>query len=169
MPSEAESRLVQLNRRFRPALMAFFLRRLRNHAEAEDLTQDVFLRLANAAPEDMQSADAYIFQVAANLLRDRSRREKVRADYRQRLWGGREAEVDPLDPLRFATDRESLRVLAEALKELPEKTRSIFVLYRLENVDKRAICEAYGLAMSSIDRHLARALEHLVGRVRGTP
>jgi RNA polymerase sigma factor (sigma-70 family) len=169
MPSEAESRLTQLNRRFRPALMAFFLRRIRNHAEAEDLTQDVFVRLAGTAPEAMQSPDAYIFQVAANMLRDRSRREKVRADYRHRLWTGREADIDPLTPLDFTTDREALRVLTEALKELPEKTRSIFVLYRLENVDKRAICEAYGMAMSSVDRHLAKALEHLVARVRGTP
>jgi RNA polymerase sigma-70 factor (ECF subfamily) len=167
--SQAETELVQLNRRFRPALMAFFVRRLRNHADAEDMTQDVFLRLAKTDAPTMQSPEAYIFQTAANLLRDRGRREKVRADYRARLRGEPEADVDPLDPLRFATDRESLNQFAVALRELPEKTRAIFVLYRLENVDKRAIAEAYGLALSSVERHLAKAMAHLIARVRSAP
>lgn len=166
MQPEPESDLVRLNRRFRPALMAFFLRRLRNHAEAEDMTQDVFVRLAGADAGQMKSADAYIFQIAANLLRDRSRREKVRADYRERLWSQEGAEVDPLDPLRFTADREALTELVAGLKELPEPTRAIFVLYRLENVEKRAIAEAYGLAVSSVDRHLAKAMGHLIARVR---
>jgi RNA polymerase sigma-70 factor (ECF subfamily) len=169
MRPEPESDLARLNRRFRPALMAFFLRRLRNHAEAEDMTQDVFVRLAAADPNKMQSADAYIFQIAANLLRDRGRREKVRADYRERLWSQDGAEVDPLDPLRFTADRESLQLLVGGLRELPEPTRAIFVLYRLENVDKRAIAETYGLAMSSVDRHLAKAMAHLIARVRSEP
>jgi len=163
---EVESQLVRLNSRFRPALMAFFLRRLRNHAEAEDMTQDVFVRLARVDAAQMKSAEAYIFQTAANLLRDRSRREKVRADHRA-LARGEAQGVDPLDPLRFASDRESLALLVAGLKELPEKTRAIFVLHRLENVDKRAIAEAYGLAMSSVDRHLAAAMGHLIARVRG--
>jgi RNA polymerase sigma-70 factor (ECF subfamily) len=169
MRPEPESDLARLNRRFRPALMAFFLRRLRNHAEAEDMTQDVFVRLAGADAGQMKSADAYIFQIAANLLRDRGRREKVRADYRERLWSQDGAEVDPLDPLRFTADRESLQLLVGGLRELPEPTRAIFVLYRLENVDKRAIAETYGLAMSSVDRHLAKAMAHLIARVRSEP
>ncbi|MGE5501703.1 MAG: hypothetical protein ACM3W4_07240 [Ignavibacteriales bacterium] len=41
MQALAEGELVQLDRRFRPALMAFFLRRIANHAEAEDLAQEV--------------------------------------------------------------------------------------------------------------------------------
>src|SRR3546814_11671973 len=45
----------QLNRRFRPGLMAFFLRRVGNHAEAEDLTQEVFVRLADTDTAQMPS------------------------------------------------------------------------------------------------------------------
>ena len=70
----AEGEFEQLNRRFRPALMAFFLRRIGNHAEAEDLTQEVFARLMAMGAENLHQADAYVFQMAANLLRDRGRR-----------------------------------------------------------------------------------------------
>ena len=46
LPPHAEAVANALSRRFRPALMAFFLRRIRNHSEAEDLTQDVLMRVS---------------------------------------------------------------------------------------------------------------------------
>lgn len=160
--------LDTLSRRFRPALMAFFMRRLSNAAEAEDMTQEVFVRLAANIPADLRSPEAYLFQMAANMLRDRARRERVRNDYRRRQQAWPDAEVDPLDPLRIATDREQLALLTSGLQELPERTRSIFVLYRLEHMEKRAIAEAFGLAVSSVDRHLTKAMVFLTKRVRGS-
>ena len=106
MQPEAEPELAEINRTFRPALMAFFLRRLRNHAEAEDLTQEVFMRLAAAKSDQVKSADAYVFRTAANLLRDRSRREKVRADYRAGVWASEGVGIDPFDPDRIAVGRD---------------------------------------------------------------
>lgn len=169
MPYQASITFDHLNRRFRPGLMAFFLRRLGNHAEAEDLTQEVFVRLADADPAQMQSAEAYIFRVAANLLRDRSRREKVRFDYLADAMAADGAGVDVLDPLRVSAARESLAGLTEALRELPERDRAIFILYRLENVDKRDIAQAFEISLSTVERHLARAMAHITRRVRGEP
>jgi RNA polymerase sigma-70 factor (ECF subfamily) len=167
MRSEAQSELAQLSRRFRPALMAFFLRRLRNHAEAEDLTQEVFARLAASHREPMQSAEAYVFRIAVNMLSDRSRREKVRADYRAAIWADDPVGVDHLDPGRVADAREDIAAVVGALKDLPERTRTIFILYRLENMDKRSIADALGISTSAIDKHLMRAQAHLVRAVRG--
>ncbi|WP_219339726.1 RNA polymerase sigma factor [Luteimonas salinisoli] len=166
--TESEQAFEQLNRRFRPGLMAFFLRRLGNHAEAEDLTQEVFIRLAGVDAARVQSAEAYIFQMAANLLRDRSRREKVRFDYRAEAMVAADAGVDLLDPLRVAADRESLAGLAAALGELPGRARTIFILYRLENVDKRDIAQAFEISLSTVERELTRVMAHLTRRVRGS-
>jgi RNA polymerase sigma factor (sigma-70 family) len=146
--------------------MAFFLRRLRNHAEAEDLTQEVFTRLAGADREPMQSAEAYIFRMAANLLSDRGRRERIRAEYRASLWADDALGVDPLDPARVVDGRDDIAKVVSALSALPERTRSIFILYRLENVDKRAMAEALGISVSAIDKHLMRAQAHLTHAVR---
>lgn len=159
--------LDHLNRTYRPALMAFFLRRLRNHAEAEDMTQDVFLRLARAQPTEVAAPDAFVFQIAANLLRDRARKEKVRFDYRAELAADEQLGIEPLDPSRIVSGLQAMAALRAALKDLPETTRKIFVLYRLEHVEKRAIAEGLGLSISAVDRHLMKAMAHLVGRVRG--
>ena len=82
MRREAAKVIGDLSVRFRPALMAFFLRRIRNFSEAEDLTQEVLLRVAQKSETlDTGRPDAYVFQIAANLLRDRARRTNVRDAY----------------------------------------------------------------------------------------
>ncbi len=156
-----EPALAQLSRRYRPPLMSFFLRRVRHHAEAEDLTQEVFARLAAGAPPDLRSAEAYVFQVAANLLRDRARREKVRADYLEGLRTAEMLGVDPIDPGRQAEGRRSMAVFAERLKELPLRTRTMFLLFRMENTSKKAIADSYGVSLSTVEKEIAKAMAYL--------
>ena len=165
MRSAVEDEFEQLNRRFRPALMAFFLRRIGNHAEAEDLTQEVFARLMAMGADQMREADAYVFQMAANLLRDRSRREKVREAYRFGVLAGEGVGVEPIDPERVLAGRQSLGQIAAALREAPERTRSIFLLYRIEQMKKRDIAETYGISTSAVDKHLMKAMAHLWKRL----
>lgn len=154
----------QFHRDYRPALIAFFLRRVHNHSEAEDLTQEVFIRIAGSSRSAMRHPDAYIFQVAANLLRDRGRREQVRADHAAgaRLVEG--AGVDVLDPFRVAAAREMLGQLVSALDELPERTRRIFLLFRYEQIDRRTIAESFGISLSAVEKHVYRAMAHLIER-----
>lgn len=166
MSAKAEIDLEGLNRNFRPALIAFFLRRLGNHAEAEDMTQDVFVRLARADRIEMRSPEAYIFQTAANLIRDRARREKHRFDYRGELMADQSAGINPVDPARILSARASLAAVTQALQELPELTRRVFVCHRLENISRPAIGQAFNISESTVDRHLAKAMAFLIARVR---
>jgi len=69
--ADAVSDLDHLTRKFRPALIAFFSRRAASHAEAEDLTHEVFVRLAQTRVESIDSTEAFVFRIATNLLRDR--------------------------------------------------------------------------------------------------
>jgi DNA-directed RNA polymerase specialized sigma24 family protein len=68
----SETRL-QLDARFRRPLMSYFLRRLGNRSEAEDLTQQVFVRVLAGDMAELENPQAYIFTVASNLLKDRGR------------------------------------------------------------------------------------------------
>lgn len=158
MSDAAQLDLDGIERRFKPALLAFFTRRCRDRSDAEDLTQEVFVRLAQAGRGEMRSADAYIFQIAANLLRDRARSSKVRLGYLESKRHDQFADVDPLDPFRIAAARQDMRRLAASIGDLPEKTRRIFVLHRLENVEKKIIAESFGLSVRMVEIHLQRAL-----------
>lgn len=159
--AEADT-LAQFHREFRPALMAFFLRRSQSHSEAEDLTQEVFIRIASKSDVSMRSAEAYVFQVAANLLRDRGRRAKVRQDYAAGMRTVEGLGVEQLDPYRVAAGREQLACLDAALADLPERTRQVFLLFRFENVSQRAIADGFGISISAVEKHLSRAMTHLI-------
>ncbi len=162
--SEA-SALSRFHRDYRPGLMAFFLRRVRNPADAEDLTQEVFIRIAAQSDGSMRSADAYIFQTAANLLRDRSRAQKVREDYLAGMSVVEGTGVETLDPYRVAAGREALARITAGISELPQRTRQIFLLFRYENLNQRTIAESFGISVSAVEKHIYRAMAHLMNKV----
>jgi len=157
---------AQLNRRWRPALMAFFLRRVRDHAEAEDLTQQVFERLLASGERITGSPEGYVFQVAANLITDRARRQRVRADWRESQLAIDDREIDPLDPHRVVASRAALEALLRHLGDLPERTRSIFILYRVEKLSQEAIGEALGISASAVKQHVHKAMAFLMKRMK---
>ena len=163
--------LQRLDARFRGPLMSFFLRRIGDRAEAEDLTQEVFARLIAASErEAVDDPDALVFKIAANLLRDRARKTATRG--RAQL-----AEVD--DHLvstltrEFLEDRTPERVLLarveiaevmRALDELGERAKDIYVLFRLENMKQRQIAALYGVSVGTVEKDVARATLHLALR-----
>lgn len=166
MRANWEIELTQHYRRWRPALMSFFLKRTHDHADAEDLTQETFTRVfgGDAAATGMHSG--YIFQIAANLLRDRARRSKIRSDGHDALGQLYGQSVDWLDPEKIAAGRGAIVTLIAGLAELPERTRTIFVLYRVENIGKQVIAESFGISPSAVEKHVTRAMRHLMARAR---
>lgn len=164
--SERETVLVRLDRRYRAALMSFFLRRVPDPSEAEDLTQEVFANLAASREGATIGVDGYVFQTAANLLRDRQRREKVRSLHRTHLALDESANVEALEPPRVVAGRQALDEVAEALDELPTRTRAIFLLFRLEHMKQAEIAQLYGISVSAVQKHLLRAMAHLTSRLR---
>jgi RNA polymerase sigma factor (sigma-70 family) len=160
--SAHEPPLSQLSRRIRPALISYFLRRVRDPSEAEDLAHEVFIRLAETPIDSLRSTDAYVFQIAANLLRDRARRLKVRQDYVYSIEVTTEPPAEALDPARIVAGRRSLSSLVARLRELPDRTREIFVLYRIENVPKRDIAIAYDVSVSTVEKEIAKATAYLM-------
>jgi RNA polymerase sigma factor (sigma-70 family) len=165
MEPRPEADPLQFNRRWRPALMSFFLRRVRHHQEAEDLTQEVFARLVGRN-ERGALGDAYIFQVAGNLLRDGARRRKVREDYRVLAAPTADPTAENLDPARIVLGRDALSAIIAALEVLPERTRTIFILYRIEAVGMDVIAASYGISKSAVKKHVMRAMTALMARLR---
>lgn len=157
--------LTALYQRCRPALMSFFRRRVSDPSEAEDLTHQLFANLA-ASPGAVCD-DGYLFRSAANLLRDRARREKVRALHRQQAPA--ERGVETLDPPRVLAGRQALGEVADALEKLAPRTRAIFLQFRLENMSQAQIARCYGISVSAVQKHLLRAMTELAELMEQAP
>lgn len=147
----------------RSALRGYFQRRVRDPHEIEDLVQDVFVRIAGRAGGDrIDNLNAYVFRTAASVLADRARRRSTHsADAHVAFDPDLHAGVD-VSPERYLSDREDLQLAVAALLSLPERTRVIFVLHRLEGMGYREIGGRLGISTSAIEKHMARAVRHLM-------
>ena len=158
-----------LNARFRGPLMTFFLRRSKNHAAAEDLTQEVLLRALKSAEIDPAlEPDKFIFKVAANLLQDERRVAErqggvtfVSLDEVQSGEIAREL-IEEFSPERVLLSREALDNTLQTLSELGERTRDIFILFRLEGMKQRDIAALFGVTPSAVEKHVIKASVHLM-------
>jgi RNA polymerase sigma factor (sigma-70 family) len=166
-----ETLRARLDERFRGPLMSFFLRRVRDPAEAEDLTQDVFIRLLGAAErQPIEDVEALVFVTAGNLLKDRGRKATRRdaavpGQIDQALVSELTREfVEDRNPERVLLARESFAEVLEALGELGQRTRDIYVLFRLENMKQKEIAALFGIARSTVEKEVMRANLHLALR-----
>ena len=158
-----------LSREFRTALVRYFERRGVPSMDAEDVAQDVFDRLARRqGVAGIEKLERYLFETAANAAVDYHRRAKARG--RQRQVAYNEALHAPLEAspeIAFAAQEELSAVLV-ALRELPERTRHIFILVRLENIKQVEVAKGLGLSISAVEKHLRNAMAHLFQRLEQT-
>lgn len=131
------------------------------------MTQEVFIRLVNADVASVESTEAFIFRIATNLLRDHWRRDRVRASHRALVQRESGRDVDLLDPHRINVGRETLGALWAAIQALPAPTQQIFILYRVENIDKQTIADNFGYTVRTVEKHITQAMVFLSRRLRG--
>lgn len=168
LPRRSEVAPMQLDARYRAPLLNYFQKRVGSRVEAEDLTQEVFLRiLGYGGPAPLKIADSLIFTVAANLLRDRARRARTRAkDMHISLADDHNLEADKAfsedcTAERELMSRQALARLLSALDKLGPRTRDVFLLYRLEGMKQREIADRFGISVSAVEKQIVKALSHL--------
>jgi len=147
----------------RSALANYFRTRISNRSEVEDLVQEVFARLAARRDgEPIEHLDRYLFQTAFSVLADRIRRQKVRrAEHHVEFDADRHSPID-VDPYHTLSSREDLQAARRVLLELPERTRTIFILHRLEGLRYRDIASQLGISASAVQKHMAHAALYLL-------
>lgn len=163
-----ETGLQHLFDRWKRPLLSFFYRSLGSHADAEDLTLEVFVRLHRSAAAYRPTArfTTYLFQIAQNLLRNELRRR-------------RRKPADLVPPELFeelaredAPDRrlaELEEVLQLALARLPEKHRTALLLVQQQQLDYPAAAAALRMTENALRVLLHRARRMLKVEMEGHP
>lgn len=168
--TQTDSFRAELDRKFRLPLIAYFMRRVGARHEAEDLAQEVFVKVLRNAPTiDEEKASAYIFTAAANILRDRAKTEKIRRTNSHGRLDDPElmkssALIEDISPERVLASRQTLQEVLAALDGLSQRTRDIFVLYRIERMKQHEIAAHFGVTSSAVEKHIAKAVSHLSER-----
>lgn len=127
--------------------------------DAEDVVQDVFLRMTYASERSsVRNKDAYVHSVALNLVRDRGRAAATRAA----VAGEFDENTRSLEPdaWQIISSRQQLAILEAALAELPQKRRAALVLRRFDGLTYLEIAETLGLSVSMVEKHVRLGLDH---------
>lgn len=146
----------------RPALLRFLRMRGAGAEEAEDLVQDLYLKLDGQPIGSVAEPRAYLYRMADNLMLDR-RRASLRRERREESWFGEASDIagssatPPIDDALIA--QEQLRLVGAALATLPERTVEIFRRFRIEGERQKAIAADFDISVSAVEKHLQRAYE----------
>ena len=164
-PAPESPNSVALVAPLRPALVKYFLRKCGNTSEAEDLAQDVLERaLLHTQWESAEQAKGYIFRIAVNRWHDRNRRGLTRGVVVEWDDAASFAQAEEASPERVLDSEQELHAVVAALKELSERTRDVFLLFRLEQMKHGQIAEMFGISVSAVEKHVSKAVAHLARR-----
>lgn len=140
------------------ALNRFFRRRRLHRQDAEDLAQEVYLRLLRVENGTVRNPEAYLFTVAVNLLHERTalamRRGQITSleDVEERFLSSGPTPEDEAE--RLARDRR----LAEVINNLPPKLRAVIVMHYRHGLTYQDMAKRIGVSPHTIKKYVSQAL-----------
>ena len=161
----------ELFKRYGTRLFNFLLRASGDRAMTEDLFQATFLHLHQARQNYVAGTfKAFLFTIAANLLRD----ERSRAEHRRRTIMDEETieaipagnRIADSDPESLSEARETTEIIEAAIAQLPQGLREALLLSRYQGLSAREIALALGISEGAVKVRLFRALAQLRAALR---
>jgi RNA polymerase sigma-70 factor (ECF subfamily) len=161
--------LVLLLERHRAEIVRFLSARCGSVDEAEEVVQEMWIKVNAQATGPITNGRAYLFRMANNLVLDRARGRR-RSMRRERVWleaEGAAAQLpedraDPGEPAdEIISRQQEAQVLRDAIADLPEGARRALRLYRFDEIGQKEIAEIMGISRSGVEKHLALAMKRL--------
>ena len=152
----------QIYKKYSHKLFIFTFSILKNEAEAEEIVQDVFVKIweSRSKIESNDSLSSYLFTIAYNhsisLIRKRINNKK----YLEYLKYASEIQASPSGISEF--EFRELRSMTEQLIEnLPDRQKQVYKLHRYEGLTYPEIAERLTISKNTVENHMAKALKYL--------
>jgi RNA polymerase sigma-70 factor (ECF subfamily) len=145
---------------FQEGIFKFAHYKLGNVAAAEDIVQDVFIKLWENRHQikEERSLKSYLYTIANNLALNYIRHTKVAMKFQQ-------AQVEEVStdesPQALLEKKEFHDRLLECVAALPEKPRLVFMMSRMEDLSYQEIAERLGISVKTVESHIGHALKTL--------
>lgn len=142
-------------------LFSFVYDLSRSEEKAEDIVQDVFLKIWQGREKlaGVTHFSAYLLRVAQNHAIDQLRRLARESKFLSSLpTGEMTSSSDPEEALLF---KETQKIYQKALDSLPPQQRKIYLLHREKGMKHDEIARELNLSVSTVQNHMFRALENL--------
>jgi RNA polymerase sigma-70 factor, ECF subfamily len=161
-PSDFE-RLIKL---YQPNVFRTAMGLLHNKEDAEEITQDVFLKIYDSliSFNHKASLSTWIYRITINTSLNFLKKKKRSSLFvgLTALWGfaSKEKQSEIL-----MTDKEEKEAIRKAMNELPEKQRLAFVLTKYEELSQRQVAEILEISEGAVEQLVIRARNNLKKRL----
>lgn len=156
------TRLLATFAALRPRLEAMARRQVGCAATAEDILQETWIKLANVDDDDaIDNHAGFAIRATRNAtighIRKQGRRGEIDGEVNDILW----QQVDEVSPERIVAGRDTLRAVEVVLQGMPEKSRRIFLMNRIDGISHREIARRLGISDEAVYYHIRRVVERL--------
>lgn len=160
----------------RTILLRYFTRLAGDSAQAEDVVQDLYLKITGlSADYEVEDPVAFLFKMAHNVYLNQLRalqsgrnRDGAWSEVSRHRIGAEEIADEP-SPEAQTAGRQQLQKAMGALGELPDKTQAIFRLHKFDGLSQAEVANRLDISLSSVEKHLSSALKHLMQRLKAGP
>ena len=164
----------QLMQKYYPRILNFIYRFTGDKANAEDLTQEVFMRVYNSAAryKARSKFQTWLYTIAKNVGLNELRRSKNPTLSLDEMFdaGKKEIKREIKDPHGFSPDEEIIQLekiakIRATINDLPEKQRIAVILKRYEGFSYAEIAATLNVSDKAVKSLLSRAKENLKNRL----
>ena len=164
LKNEERETLHQLVNIYADSLKRNLQRFLCPEEDIQDAIQETFYRIIQSGDVNrIQNPSAFLYKMARNILIDRYRKGRLKKNVneQQRPGSGTASKANTL------LDYGEMTVAYEqALSELPEKCRRVFLMRRYDGLTNSEIADILGISMRMVQKYMVRALTHFNKRLR---
>lgn len=162
-----EELLNRVVKYYGPILRTYFYNRLRAYEDVDDYLQELYYRiLVYKYPSEIKSIQKFVFTIAVNQMRDRSRRVNTRMGKRTISLedidiNQDEIAADAISPYKIISKIEELKAAQAKIERLPEKCKKAFWMHRIQGYTQKEISLKLGVTVSAIEKYMMIAKEKL--------
>ncbi len=147
---------------FSHKLFSFVLKILKNEAEADDIVQEVFVKIWESRGNlvDFKLLNSYIFTIAYNHSIDLIRKRISNNKYLEHLKNSAIVYNTPtiISQIEF---NELNNQVEKLIANLPERQKQVYLLHREEGLTYPEIAEKMGISKNTVENHMVKALKYL--------
>ena len=160
-----ERAYTEIYHRFKTVLYGHAYNKLRNREEVTDLLQEVFTQLwQNRGQLDLNSTlPAYLYGMLRNQVFKLIRSKSTSSRYYDSILHSINTGVCETD--HRVREKQLVRLIEEAVDQLPEKMREVFILSRKMHMSHQGIADELGLSESTVKKQVQNALKILRGKL----
>ncbi|GAB6007864.1 RNA polymerase sigma factor [Dysgonomonas reticulitermitis] len=146
---------------YKDKIYGFFLGLTRSPAKAEDMVQEIFMKIWQKRDKLIQirNINAYIYHIAQNYAIDQLRKKSNDILFSLDDYKGKEdTDTSTQTPLESLINKELSNAIAYAIGKLPSQQRKVFNFHCIDGLSHAEIADKMNISVSTVQNHMRQAL-----------